>query len=192
MPDDPITITLLVTDVLEKLNIPYLIGGSLASTLYGMVRTTQDSDVIADMHPEHIQPFVAALQDDFYIDEEMIAGSIEHKSSFNIIHRNSLFKVDVFVPRPRPYYQSQLAHVRRQTFSLGVEISANFAGPEDTILSKLEWFRMGGEVSERQWRDVQGILKIQAGNLDMDYLNEWAKNLGISDLSNKALREAES
>ncbi|MBN2387230.1 MAG: hypothetical protein JXB85_09425 [Anaerolineales bacterium] len=141
MSDDPISITLLVTGVLERLNIPYLIGGSLASTLYGMVRTTQDSDIIAEMHPEHIQPFLAALQDEFYIDEEMIAGSIEHKSSFNIIHRNSLFKVDVFIPLPTPFYRSQLAHVNRQTFSLGVEISANFASPEDTIL---ELTRFGG------------------------------------------------
>jgi len=83
--NEPVEVTLKVTGAFEKLDVPYLIGGSLASTLHGMVRTTQDSDVIAEMHPKHIQPFVLALQDEFYIDKEMIADSIQHNSSFNII-----------------------------------------------------------------------------------------------------------
>jgi hypothetical protein len=73
---DPIEVTIKVTSVLEKLGVPYLIGGSLASTLYGMVRTTQDADIITEMRPEHIQPFVAALESEFYIDDEMVAESI--------------------------------------------------------------------------------------------------------------------
>jgi hypothetical protein len=189
MPDDPLAITLLVTGVFERLGVPYLIGGSLASTLYGMVRTTQDSDIIADMQPEHILPFLSALQDAFFVDEEMIAGSIKSRSSFNIIHRESMFKVDIFVPQPGPFHRSQLARVHRQTFSQDPEQSANFASPEDTILAKLEWFCLGGEVSERQWRDVQGILKVQAGILDQAYLEKWARDLGISDLLNKACKE---
>jgi hypothetical protein len=190
MPDDPIAVTLKVTKVLERLAVPYLIGGSLASTLHGMVRTTQDSDIIADMRPEHIRPFLAALQNEFYMDEEMIAGSIQRHSSFNIIHRDSMFKVDVFIPIPTPFHGSQLARVQRQTFSLDAEKSANFASPEDTILAKLEWYRMGGEVSERQWRDVLGILKAQAEALDRDYLHTWAKELKVSGLLKKALAES--
>jgi hypothetical protein len=142
--NEPIEVTLKVTDVFEKLGVPYLIGGSLASTLYGMVRSTQDSDIIAEMRPEHIQPFVSALQNDFFIDEEMIGESIRHNSSFNIIHRDTTFKVDVFIPRPRPFHKSQLARAQRQTFNLESEMNANFASPEDVILSKLEWYRMGG------------------------------------------------
>src|SRR5688500_3752858 len=151
MQNEPVEVTLKVTGVLEKLGVPYLIGGSLASTLYGMVRTTQDSDIIAEMRSEHVQPFVSPLQDEFYVDEEMIAESIQHNSSFNIIHRETMFKVDVFIPRPRPYQQSQFSRAHRQTFDLEPAISANFASPEDVILSKLEWYRMGGEVSDRQW-----------------------------------------
>jgi hypothetical protein len=93
--NEPVEVTLKVTYVLEQLGIPYLIGGSLASTLYGMVRTTQDSDIITEMRPEHIPPFVTALQDEFYIDDEMIASAIQHNTSFNIIHRETIFKVDV-------------------------------------------------------------------------------------------------
>jgi hypothetical protein len=189
MQNDPIAVTLKVTGVLEKLGIPYLIGGSLASTLYGMVRTTQDSDIITEMRLEHIRPFITALEHEFYIDDEMMAESIQRNSSFNIIHRESMFKVDIFIPRPRPFQQSQLARVQRQTFQLETTISANFASAEDTILSKLEWYRLGGEVSERQWRDILGVLKTRAGELDLAYLHKWAKELKVSDLWERALKE---
>lgn len=190
MQNEPIEVTLRVTGVLEELGVPYIIGGSLASTLYGMVRTTQDSDIITEMRPEHILPFVSSLENEFFIDEEMIADSIQHNSSFNIIHRKTTFKVDIFIPRPRPFQRSQLARAQRQTFELGTEISANFASPEDTILSKLEWYRLGGEVSERQWRDILGVLKTKAGELDLGYLQKWAADLKIADLLNLALNES--
>ncbi len=190
MQNEPVEVTLKVTDIFEKLGIPYLIGGSLASTLYGMVRTTQDSDIVAEMRLGHLQPFVTALQDEFYIDDEMIAESIQRNSSFNIVHRESMFKVDVFIPRPRPFLQSQLARAQRQTFIFETEVSAKFASPEDTILSKLEWYRLGGEVSDRQWRDVLGVLKTRAGDLDLAYLRQWAGELKVSDLLERALSEA--
>ena len=190
MLNEPIEVTLKVTGILEKLGIPYVIGGSLASTLYGMVRSTQDSDIIADMHPEHILPFVNALQNEFFIDQEMIGESMQRNSSFNIIHRDTMFKVDVFIPYPRPFHHSQLARAQRQTFALETELSANFASPEDTILSKLEWYRMGGEVSDRQWRDVLGVLKTREGELDLDYLRQWANELKVTDLLERALQES--
>jgi hypothetical protein len=191
MQNEPVEVTLKVTGVLERLGVPYLIGGSLASALYGMVRTTQDADIVAEMRREHLSSFVDALRDEFYIDEEMIADAIQRHSSFNIIHRETMFKVDVFVPRPRPFLQSQLARAQKQTFVFEREVSANFASPEDTILSKLEWYRLGGEVSERQWRDVLGVLKTRAGELDLDYLRRWANELNVSDLLERALKEAE-
>ena len=188
MQNEPVEVTIKVTSVFEKLSIPYLIGGSLASALYCMVRTTQDADIVAEMRLEHIQPFVLALQDEFYIDDEMITESIQHYSSFNIIHRETMFKVDVFIPRPRPFLQSQLARAQKQTFTFENEVGAKFASPEDTILSKLEWYRLGNEVSERQWRDVLGILKTRAGELDLDYMRKWAGELNVSDLLERTLQ----
>jgi len=156
-----------------------------------MVRTTQDSDIVAEMRLEHLAPFVAALQDEFFVDDEMIVEAIRRHSSFNIIHRETMFKVDVFIPRPRPFLQAQLSRAQRQTFTFETEVSTKFASPEDTILSKLEWYRMGGEVSDRQWRDILGMLKTQAGELELDYLRKWAVELKVGDLLERALREAE-
>jgi hypothetical protein len=187
MQNEPVEVTLKVTTLLEQLGVPYLIGGSLASALYGMVRTTQDSDIVAEMRPEHIPAFVAALQDEFYIDDEMIASAIRRSSSFNIIHRETIFKVDVFIPRPRPFLQSQLNRAQRHTFTFANTISAKFASPEDTVLAKLEWYRLGGETSERQWRDILGVLKTRAGQLDLDYLRKWAAEINVSDLLERAL-----
>jgi len=190
MQNEPVEVTLKVTDVFERFGVPYLIGGSLASTLHGRVRTTQDSDIVAEMRPEHIQPFVAVLHAEFYMDEEMIAEAVRRRTRFNIIHRESMFKVDIFVPRPRPFLQSQLVRAQRQVFTFEKEVSARFASPEDTILSKLEWYRLGGEVSDRQWHDVLGVIKVRAGEIDFDYLRKWSIELKVGDLLERVLREA--
>ncbi len=191
MQNEPIEVTLKVTHVLESLGIPYLISGSLASTLYGMIRTTQDSDIVAEMQFEHLKPFVSALQGEFYLDDEMIAESIQGHSNFNIIHRETMFKVDVFIPKPRPFLHSQLIRSRMQTFIFETEVSAKFSSPEDTILAKLEWYHLGGEVSERQWRDILGVLKTLAGTLDLSYLRKWADELEVKNLLERALKELE-
>ncbi len=187
---EPISVTIQVTKVLEELGIPYLIGGSLASTIYGMVRTTQDADIIADMKPVHVQPFITALQTEFYLDEAMIADSVLHNSSFNIIHRQTMFKVDVFIPPETAFQISQRFRARKLIIVNQPEISAYFASPEDTILAKLEWYRKGNEVSERQWRDVIGMLKVRAGDLDLEYLKKWAIELDVGVLLEKALKES--
>ena len=187
---EPALITVKVTSLLEKLHVRYLIGGSLASTLHGIVRTTLDSDIVAELRPEHVGAFVGELKDEFYIDEEMLAEAIDRQSSFNIIHKDSFFKVDVFVPKTRPFVEEQLSRAQRQILSVEPPAEALVATPEDTLLAKLEWYRNGGEISERQWRDVLGILEVQGGNLELDYLRRWAKELKVSDLLERALTEA--
>jgi hypothetical protein len=184
---EPISVTLLVTEVFEKLKIPYLIGGSMASTIYGTVRITQDVDIIADMQLQHIQPFINDLQSEFYLDEDLIADSIRHNSSFNIIHRKTIFKVDVFIPLRTSFQQSQFIRAKKQIMTNDPKTSAYFASPEDTIIAKLEWYRMGGEVSERQWRDIIGIMKVREGALDLEYLRKWATDQNLIDLFEKAL-----
>jgi len=191
MQNEATRITLLVTQTLERIGIPYAVGGSFASSLHGVMRSTLDVDIVADMRLEHIPPLVAALSKEFYADDEMMRDAIEHHSSFNLIHYETAFKVDIFIRKTRPFDQMQLERRKMSVIATDPEQSVYVVSPEDIILAKLEWYRMGGEVSDRQWRDILGVLKTCAGELDLDYLRQWAKELKVADLSERALRELE-
>jgi len=190
MQGDSTHVTLFVTQTLERLGIPYAVGGSLASSLHGVMRSTLDVDIVADMRLEHIQPLVAALSKDFYADDEMMRDAIEHKSSFNLIHYDTTFKVDIFIRKSRAFDQMQLERRRTSIIATDPEQSVYVTSPEDVILSKLEWYRMGGEVSDRQWRDILGVLKTRAGDLELVYLRKWAQELKVTDLLERALKES--
>lgn len=185
-------ITLLVTHTLEQMGIPYAVGGSLASSLHGVMRSTLDVDIVADMRLEHIPALVAALSKEFYADDEMMRDAINLHGSFNLIHYETAFKVDIFIQKLRSFDQMQLARRKRSVIATDPEESLYVVSPEDIILSKLEWYRMGAEVSDRQWRDVLGVLKTRAGELDLEYLRHWAGELKVSDLLERALAQSVS
>jgi len=189
MKNEPLEVTLKVTALLEKIGIRYLIGGSLASTLYGMIRTTQDSDIVAEMRKEHIPHFISGLSEEFYLDHGMIENAVMQYASFNIIHRTTMFKVDVFITEPSPFIRSELDRVQRFTFSLGHDVSANFASAEDIILAKMKWYRSGNEISENQWRDILGVLKTRNDTLDLEYMRYWARELKVEDILERALSQ---
>lgn len=186
---EPIAAMLQVIDVLEALGVPYLIGGSFASSVYGTYRATADVDLVADLKSEHVTPLVKALRDQFYIDDELVYDAIRQRRSFSAIHLTTMFKVDVFIPQRRPYSQMQLERRVKQVIWPEPECSAYLASAEDNVLAKLEWYRLGGEVSERQWRDILGVLKAQGDRLDVDYLRRWAVELNVADLLKKALEQ---
>ena len=185
-----IDVVLQMARILESLEIPYYVGGSLASTMYGKVRTTQDVDLIADIRPEHIQPLISALGSDFYADGESILEAIQKRRSFNLIHYHSIFKVDVFIPKGRPFDQEQLARRAKRQFTEESADQAFVASPEGTILAKLEWYRMGHEVSDRQWTDILGVFEVRRDELDVPYMRRWAAELGVADLLERALTAA--
>ena len=187
---EPVAVTLQVTRVLEQLGVAYVIGGSMASTAYGRIRSTMDVDIVADLQSTHVGRLVQALGDDFYLDARSAHDAIERRASFNLIHLETMFKVDVFIPQDRPFDRQQLARGERQTIGAEPEHAAYVASAEDVILAKLEWYRLGGETSERQWRDVLGILEVSGERLDGDYLQKWAAALDVADLLEKALSEA--
>ena len=190
MQGDAIRMTLLVTDVLEKMGISYAVGGSMSSSVHGIMRCTMDVDIVADVQLQHIPAFVAALSKEFYADDEMIRDAIEHYSSFNLIHLETAYKVDVFIPKQRAFDQLQLERRLPSLIMTNPDKTIYVTSPEDIILSKLEWYRMGGEVSERQWRDILGVLKTRSGQLDLAYLRKLAKILKVDDLFERVLTES--
>lgn len=176
---------------LESLDIPYYIGGSVASSIFGLPRSTMDVDIIADIKKSHVKDLTAVLQNEYYVDPDVIIKAIERKSSFNLIHFETMMKIDIFILKDRPFDRE--AFKRKKIDSLGEEpgiTSFYFSSEEDIIISKLEWFKLGGEVSERQWKDLIGVLKVQGEKLDFSYLKKWTRDLGLLTLLERAIEEA--
>jgi hypothetical protein len=182
-----------VRAALEQLGVRYYVGGSLASSLYGLSRSTMDADLVAELAAEHVHPLAETLVATYYVSEPAMAEAIARQSCFNVIHLATSFKVDVFVLKDRDYDRE--AMTRRRADSLDPDHPAQeiyFASPEDVVLAKLEWFRLGGGVSDRQWRDVVEVLRVQAGALDEDYLDRWAPAIGVAELLQKARQDAQA
>jgi len=187
---EPLRVTLAVTRVLERMGIPYFVGGSLASSAHGVARATLDADIIARIAPQQAGRFARELGTEFYADIDAIADAAARQSSFNVIHIATAFKIDVFVPLATAYADVEME--RRQSHIIDQETGERmaFSTAEDTLLAKLRWYRRGNEVSERQWRDVLGILRVAGQGLDRSYLSLWAGALGVNDLLDRALGEA--
>jgi hypothetical protein len=180
-----------VIDALEALGISYHISGSVASSAYGIARATLDVDIVADLRMQQAHELVVRLQDQYYIDEERVCDAVRHRSSFNAIHLSTMLKVDVFVLKGSPYDQIAFGRARKDTIAES-EKKRQFplASPEDLILNKLEWYRQGGEDSERQWNDVVGVLKVQRQALDFEYLRHWAAELELTVLLQRTIQES--
>lgn len=178
-----------VLAVLDRLEIPYFVGGSVASGSYGLPRQTNDIDIVADFGGADVDAFCGLLQGDFYLDEDAVTEAIRTGRSFNVIHLKAAFKFDFFPASPEGFSQSELRRRRYIVSAIpGIEsIEFAISSPEDTILAKLLWFRRGGEVSDRQWHDILGVLHVQSKHLNRDYLEEWAAHLGVTDLLERAL-----
>jgi hypothetical protein len=178
-----------VVEAFEGLGVAYYIGGSVASSAYGIVRASIDADIVAELRLEHVLPLVKQLEDEYYIDADAVREAIRRHSSFNTIHLDTILKFTVFIPQTRPFDQEELRRIRQEVLVEGTR-PFYMASPEGTILNKLEWYRMGGEVSDRQWNDILGVLKVKGTALDMAYLQRWAKALQVTDLLKRALVEA--
>ncbi len=188
---EPAHVAATVTRLLEKLGIPYAVAGSLASSLHGVPRATQDVDIVAAISRKHVEAFTAELKDEFYVDENMIYDAIANTSSFNIIHLNTMLKVDIFVTPQRGRPKEELERAKKQIIDESEGIQFSVLSAEDTIVSKLKRYRMGNETSSNQWNDVLGILRVQAENLNSECLKRAAEQLDVTDLLQRACAEAE-
>jgi hypothetical protein len=179
-----------VVAAFDALEVDYLVGGSVASSVFGEPRQTVDADLVARVLGRHVDPLVERLAGEFYADGAAIATAIQTQGCFNLVHLETMTKVDVFVRWRDPFAQSQFARRQRKSVGESAPLELYFASAEDTVLAKLDWYRKGGCVSDRQWRDLLGVLKVQADALDRAYLVHWADELGVTDLLQRAFGEA--
>lgn len=186
-PVDPIETALVIGRVLEALNIPYTVGGSIASSFAGEPRATVDIDIVAEIHDGHVDALVSAVSGTFYVDAGALRRAVRARSSANLIHQATQLKVDLFVAGGTPLDRRQIA--RRLAVDLGDGRLLYVHPPEDILLQKLRWYRLGGEVSDRQWRDIAAIVRVQGRRLQSEYLREGARVLAVSDLLERALTE---
>lgn len=174
-----------IVEIFEKLNINYHIDGSFASSAHGVPRATADIDLMADIRLEQINALINALGIDYYIEENSVKRAIQNSSSFNLIHQDTIIKVDIFIPKDREYDQE----VMRRAISTSIDIqnprSFKIKSAEDIILTKLEWYRSSSGISEVQWRDIINVFRVRKDSIDYDYLDRWATKLQLKDLLTK-------
>jgi hypothetical protein len=181
-----------LVEVLHELRIPFVIGGSLASSVHGVPRATMDVDLVVDLKVEQVEPLADALCADFYADAAALEQAVRTGRSFNLIHYASSYKFDLFPLGADPFQQAEF----RRRVSVKVDLPGS--GPlelpvvtaEDSILSKLDGYRRGGEASSRQWEDVLGVMRTSGNALDWEYLHRWSRHLGVEDLLKRAGEEA--
>lgn len=188
MPTDPIQVALAVAEALESCGLFYLVGGSLASSLSGEPRSTLDVDLVVSISESDVQPFIDRLGDEFYAEPDSLRRAIRDRSSTNIIHYGSSMKVDLFIVGGSVLDEQQMKRRQRIQVATDPDRYLFFYTAEDILLQKLNWYRAGNEHSDRQWRDILGIILVQSG-LDDAYLQDGAKKLGVVDLLDRAMRE---
>lgn len=185
--DDTPQIAVRVAAALEASGIRYVIGGSMASSIAGEPRSTLDIDMAVELSESALVRLAAALGPDFYFDIDTARSALQAKVSFNAIHIPTNIKVDFFAIRTS---FERLQAERRQLLRLAEPDGyAYVCTAEDVLLQKPLWYRAGGEISDRQRRDVMGIVRVQGERLDRGYLQVQAEDLGVADLLERVLAE---
>ena len=187
---EALRVALEVIGLLDGLGIRYHLGGSYASSVHGTPRQTQDIDLVIEVDETSVTELISRLPEDYYRDLDIALEAVRQRSSFNLIHLASGVKIDLFVRGDEPFDREEFARSREITLASAPGRTLRVKSAEDTILRKLQWFRLGGEVSDRQWTDVLGILANQQTALDFDYLERWARELEIDDLLEQARGDA--
>ena len=188
--DDLIDALAPVVEALRKLQIQHYVGGSIASSFHGAARSTMDVDLVAELGEQNISDFVNCFGDQYYLSEAAIRDAVKRRSCFNLIHLPSSFKIDIFVSRQRPFDLESMQRAKLERLGEARSVEVPIASAEDTIISKLEWFRLTNETSERQWDDVSRLLKLLGDVADVAYLQRTAETVGIEDLLERLLHES--
>lgn len=185
---DVVDVALLVARALERCGVAYFLGGSLASSFQGEPRATNDIDLVVDLSEPDVAPLITALGPDFDVDEAALRRAVREHASWNVIYVPAVTKIDLFLLRDAPFDASEFARRQRVEVREGQALFVKSA--EDTVLRKLLWYRSGGGVSDRQWRDVVQVLRQSRAVLDDAYLDGWARSLHLEALLARAREEA--
>lgn len=181
-----------LAEVLDALGIPYAIGGSIASSVYGTVRFTRDADIAVLPFAAVADKFYARLKDEFYVSEEAMQQALSCCGSFNIVHYETAFKIDLFLLGPSDFEQQLLVRSRMVRLGETPESDLCFVSPEDVILLKLRRLSESDGFEESQWGDILGVLAIQGQALNFARLTEDARILGVEELLERAIAEAQT
>lgn len=187
---DPIKVALRFVSILEEQELRYLVSGSLASSLYGIPRATQDVDIVVEINERHVARLFPLLEPTFYVDKEALLDAVRDNTSFNIIDKEEMLKIDVFVQKPNDAAQEEMGRRVLHPLAESDGASMYLCSAEDIVVQKLLWFKLGGGVSERQWVDVLGVLRVQKGSLDYSYMLRMARQRNVLELLEKARAES--
>ena len=186
--DDLVAALTPVAAAFDRLGVRHYIGGSVASTMHGAIRSTMDVDVVCDLRADQVDAFLAAFGGDFYVSEAAVRQAVERRCCFNLIHLPTVYKVDVFVSRGRPFDVAAMERAVPLPLAAGQNTTVPVATAEDSIVAKLEWFRLGDESSERQWHDVSRLVALHGDALDVAHMRRMAESVGVADLLDRLLR----
>ena len=179
-----------LSTILDGLGIRYAVGGSVASSLYGEPRTTNDIDVSMDLRLTDIRPLLKALDAGWFVEPAAVERATAHNDMFQLLHEPTMFTVDVYVAELNdPLDRTGLE--RRRVVALADGSKVWFASPEDVVLRKLDWWRRSGGVLTRQLRDVRAILRWQSTRLDLATLRREAEAMGLRAVLEECLRASE-
>lgn len=187
---DPLAVALMVTEAFERMGVRYVLGGSLASTAMGEPRATLDVDLVADLQASTVSGWIVELGQDFSVDKAWATAEVLRRGAFQVMHLPSLLRIDVFVPPWEGVHLWKWQRRRRLVLDPATQAGLDVTAAEGIVIQKLLWFRSGGEVSDRQWRDVLGVLKTQKASLDVAELDLWAERCAVLDLLVRAKRQA--
>ena len=174
-----------LASLLADSQIPFMVSGSVASSYYGVPRTTNDFDLVIDPAPNGIEQFLKAVRAAWYVSPEAAREALRRRSMFNVIDVESGWKADLVIRKDRPYSVEEFRR-RLQAEVMGVQVPV--VTPEDSILSKLEWAKESE--SEHQYQDVLQVARTNRAQLDIAYLNRWAIDLGVDQALSRLLKEA--
>ncbi len=171
---------------LNEQNIPYMLSGSVSSSLHGQPRATNDADIVIAPLEEQLIDFVKSLGDDYYVSYDAAHEALESNSMFNVVDIRNSWKADFIMRKNRPFSREEFRR-RRKANIMGLDVWV--VSPEDVILSKLEWAK--NSESAQQYRDALGIVTVQYDRLDRDYLYKWAKELQVESSLEQLLGKAQ-